>query len=68
MIQFDDVGMVEQLHHLNLTLDLLQVGLVQLALVDYLDCDLEVRKRRFETVCFISLRFSLVLVSDIIFP
>ena len=39
--QLDDVGMVQQLHHLDLAVDLLQVGLVQLALVDDFDRNLQ---------------------------
>ena len=39
--QLNDVGMVQQLHDLDLAVDLLQVGLVQLALVDDFDRNLQ---------------------------
>lgn len=46
LVELDDVGVVEELHDLHLAVDLLQVGLVQLALVDDLDGHLEGGRRR----------------------
>lgn len=37
LVQFDDVGVVQHLHDLNLPVDLLQVHSVQLGLVDDLN-------------------------------
>ena len=37
LVELHDVGMVDQLHHLNLPVHLAQVGWVQLGLVDNLD-------------------------------
>ena len=41
LVELDHVGVVEQLHHLDLAVDFLQVGLVQLTLVNDLDGNLE---------------------------
>lgn len=37
LVEFDDVGVVQQFHDLNLSVNLLQVGRVQSGLVDDLD-------------------------------
>ena len=43
LVEPDDGGVVQQLHHLHLALHLLQVHRVQLRLVDDLDRDLKGR-------------------------
>ena len=48
MVELDDVGVVEELHDLDLAHDLFQVGLVQLALVDDLDGDLRNGEQQIE--------------------
>lgn len=41
LVEFDDVGVVEQFHDLNLSVNFLQVGRVESGLVDDLDCHLQ---------------------------
>ena len=45
MVELDDVGVIEELHHLHLPHDLFQIRLVQLALVDDLDGNLKIEKK-----------------------
>ena len=49
LIQLDDVRVVEKLHDLDLAVDLVEVGLVQLALVDDLDGHLEWGEEKIST-------------------
>lgn len=44
LVEFDDVGVVQQLHNLHLSVNLLQVGGVQSGLVNNLDGHLEKQK------------------------
>ena len=41
LVQLDNVWMVQHLHDLDLSVDLLQVNSIQLSLVDYLDGHLQ---------------------------
>lgn len=46
LVEFDDMGVVQQLHNLHLSVDFLQVGGVQSGLVNYLNGHLEKPKAK----------------------